>query len=335
MVDDPSTLFVFPDGTWVRSEGAIAAGVRTTLAEAGTPPPLPGADPDVAWEICGKLDPNELVLPWDLWTIRGNRVAVRLFGSRPEGELVYPFDSPALATRAATDQAQSCGQARCPWMTGSRVEGPLVRFGIVVRKPPTSQRNVLEIARTTPPLTAPPPANAPAVPGLPPSGVYQRFPDIQADTCPTRSAGQKFPTTFDIILLTHDGGKVTTKLGSVEPRAPGIMTASPMPKVELRVGAVVRSESKHLCPNYTIAREMTVLAVTGNLIKVRDTVRHVGSTVGCRHPNLPSNCHHEAVTTWVLARKGCDARCSATYDGRWGYTSGDAAPGIEMTCACP
>ncbi|MBW2456641.1 MAG: hypothetical protein JRI68_19135 [Deltaproteobacteria bacterium] len=333
--DDPSTLFVFPDGTWVRSDGNIAEGLRTTLADRGTPPPLPSADPDVAWEICGKLDPNELVLPWDIWTIRGNRVAVRLFGSRPEGELVYPFDSPALAARAAADQSASCGKGRCPWVTGSQVEGPLVRYGIVVRKTPTSGRNVLEIARTTPMLATPPSANAPVVPGLPPSGVYQQFFDIRADTCPTQSAGQKFPSMFDVVSLTHKGGRVFTTLESVEPRAPGIMTSSPMPDVELKVGAVVRREARHLCPNFTIAREMTVLAVTGNTIQVRDIVHHQGSTVGCRHANLPSNCHHEAVTTWVLARKGCDARCSASYDGYWSYTSGDAAPGIDMTCVCP
>jgi hypothetical protein len=211
----------------------------------------------------------------------------------------------------------------------------LVRYGIVVGKAPTSVHNALKIAHTTPMLAALPSDRELAAPGLPPSGVYQQFVDIRADTCPTQSAGKKFPGNFDVILLTHQGGKVVTNLESVEPRAPGIMTASPMRNVELKVGAVARSEAKHLCPNFTIAREMTVLAVTGKMIRVRDVVRHVGSTVGCRHPNLPSNCHHEAVTTWVLARPGCDARCNASYDGYWGYTSGDAAPGIEMTCVCP
>jgi hypothetical protein len=309
--------------------------LRTLFAATGTPPPLPTAHPDVAWEICGAMDPNELSLPYDIWTIRGNRVAVRLFASRPEGELVYPFDSPALAANATAEQRAQCARAPCPWVRTSSIEGPLVRYGVRIQKAPSSTRNVLLVAHTTPRFKHPPGPNAPVVPGMPPSGVYQQFADIRTDTCPTNSAGKKFPSMHDVILLTHKNGKVFTTLESVEPRAPGIMTASPMPDVELRVGHVLRTETTHLCANFKIAREMTVLALTGNTIKVRDIVRHVGSTSGCRHPNLPSNCYHESITTWVLARKACDARCSATYDGYFSSSSDDPAPAIEATCSCP
>lgn len=140
---------------------------------------------------------------------------------------------------------------------------------------------------------------------------------------------------MDVILMKHEGGKVMTKLACVEPRAPGIMTHSATPSLELRAGSVVTKSVTHLCDNYSMEREMTVLQVTGNIIKVRDVTRYVGSTAGCRHPQLPSNCHHEAITTWVLARSACDARCDASYDGHWSYGEGDPAPAIDAVCSCP
>lgn len=330
-VDPPSTLFVFPDGTWVRADAPLADQIKATLAERGTPPPLPATHADVAWELCGEMDPNDIGLPWDRWTIRGKRVTVRLFASRKDGELVYPFDTPALAATEAERQRQRCRNNRCRWMKRQSVEGDFVRYDVSIRTAPHSRHTNLFVAHTTPRLKAPPPA----IPGRPPSGVYLQFVDIVADTCPTRSAGKRFPRMHDQILLTQRGAKTFAELESVEPRAPGIMTASRMPDVELRVGSIKRTEATHLCPNYKIAREMTVLEVAKNRIQVRDIVRHVGSTVGCRHPNLPSNCHHEAVTTWVLRREACAAHCSATPSDYMSFSSEGPAPPPEAHCACP
>lgn len=158
--DDPSTLFVFPDGTWVRAEAPAAERVRAMYAMKGSPPSLPTADGDVAWELCGVMDPNDLSLPYDVWRIRGNRVAARLFGSRLDGELVYPFDSPALAARAAEDQRLACQAGSCSWLQTSQVEGSMVRFGVAVLTAPTRARGVLGIAHTTPMLAVPPPERA-------------------------------------------------------------------------------------------------------------------------------------------------------------------------------
>lgn len=329
--EDDATLFVFPDKTWVRTDGELAKRVRDQLAALGTPPPLPTTDADVAWEICGAMDPNELGLPWDLWTIRGSRVAARLFASKQEGELVYDFDSPARASEALARQEATCRRRRCDWAKAGRAEGSFVRYTVSLKKTPTTKRNDFEIAHTTPMLGSPPPA----APGMPPSGVYQRFVDIHADTCPTRSAGAKFPSMHELVLIEHENGRPFTTVGSVEPRAPGILTQSPMKDVKLEVGHVSRKSTTHLCKSFAIEREMTVLKVTGNIIQVRDVVRHVGSTKGCRHPNLPSNCHHEAITTLVLRRPACAAHCDATYEGPWSTGSNDPAPSVDATCTCP
>lgn len=212
----------------------------------------------------------------------------------------------------------------------------MLRYGVRIKTPPTSARTVLVIAEPTRPLTSPPPANAPATPGAPPSGVYQQFVDIRTDTCPTRAAGKPFPSMMTNILVTHRNGKAFTTLESSDPRAPGILTGSAMNDVELTVGSVVKKATTHLCQNYAIERTMTVLAVTGDIIRVRDEVRHVGSTVGCRHPSLPSNCADEAITTWKLARKACDARCDASLVGNQASAAeGDPAPRLNVKCTCP
>lgn len=338
-VEFPFSLFVFPDGTWVRTEGPMTARMRELFAVPGKAPPLPALDRDVAWEICGapdELDANELSLPWDLWTIEGQRTVVRLFGSRADGELGYSFLSPDLAARAANDQATRCANGACRWMTSVSVEGSFVRFGVTIKTPPTTGRTVLAIAEPTRPLASPPPENAPRTPGDPPSGVYQEFVDVKSDTCPTHAAGKKFPSMWTSILLTHRNGRAFTTLESSDPRAPGMMTGSQMKDVELRPGAVVKKSTTHLCPNYAIERTMTVLSVTGDTIRVRDEVRHVGSTAGCRHQSLPSNCSNENITTWKLARKACDARCDATLSGpEPQYVEGDPAPKLPVSCACP
>ncbi len=221
------TLFVFPDRTWVRVDGpAMTARVRELFANPGVPPPLPSADSDVAWELCGPLDQNDVDLPYDRWTIDGDRVAVRLFASKQEGEIVYTFASAALASSAAAQQAMSCRPRRCDWVTSSAVEGSLVRYGVTVRTPPTSARTVLGIAEKTMPLPSAPAPNAPAAPGMPPSGVYQEFREVLADSCPTRSAGQPFPSDMTPLLMTHRDGKTFTNLHSNDPRAPGVMVRS-------------------------------------------------------------------------------------------------------------
>ncbi len=328
-----SFLFVFDDGTWVRTGGERAERVRERLAMTGTPPPRSTIHEDVALEACGAIDQNELSLPWATWAIRGNRVVARLFASQQRGELVYAFDSAALAAKAAAAQRRTCDTTPCTWVTNTNVEGPLVRFGVTVNKTPTKARYDFHIAHTTPRLAAPP--RGPVVVGMPPSGVYQQFAEFLADTCPTRAAGKRFPSMFDVILIEHRDGKAFTTLETVVPRAAGVLTGSRMKNVELTIGAVVRREVTHLCPNYKLVMELTVTEVTANTIVVRDIMRHEGSTKGCRNRHLPSDCGHEAKTTWVLARPACPAECDASYDGPFSGSSTGPAPSIDATCACP
>jgi hypothetical protein len=331
-----SSLFVFPDNTWVQAADEIADRVRSTFAVTGNAPPLPAVDKDVAWELCGYFDANHLYLPFDKWSIFGNRVTARLFASEQQAELIYTFASPEQAASAAMAQSAQCTKTNCPWVKSAAVDGSLVRYGMHVRKAPTSDAIGLEIAEFTPPLSAPPPADAPVAPGAPPSGVYQQFVDFRSDTCPTRATGRKYPSMMDTVLIKHNDGKAFTTLPSAEPRERGMMTVSPMPNVELTVGSVTTKQTTHLCPQYAISRKMTVLTATGDTIRVRDEVRYVGSTVGCRNANLPSNCGHVAETTFVLARKSCDSSCDATLVGRpTGTGEGQPAPRIDVTCSCP
>ena len=79
---------------------------------------------------------------------------------------------------------------------------------------------------------------------------------------------------------------------------------------------------------------MTVLEVASNRILVKDVARYIGSTVGCRHPNLPSNCNQESITTWALARPACAAGCDATSNSYMTGSSEGPAPAIDVTCIC-
>lgn len=332
------SLFVFPDGTWVRTDTQFTNAFRKAFAEPGKAPPPPSAYSDVAWEICGpmdhEMDPNELSLPWDVWAIEGTRGTVRLFGSRPEGELVYPFATPELAAQAAKEQSARCQKSGCPWMVSSSVEGPLVRYGIRVKTPPTAGRTVLAIAEKNRGLAAPP-ANASTAPGTPASGVYQRFYEVKRDTCPTHLAGKPFPSWMNPVMVTHRGGKPFANLESADPRAPGVMTGGPN-DVELRQGSVTKRDITHLCPPYKIARTMTVLTATGDTIRTSEVTDHIGTTRGCAHTDLPDNCTTEVISTYILARKSCDGVCDAKLNVPLTQSGeNDPAPRLNVSCTCP
>ena len=93
--------------------------------------------------------------------------------------------------------------------------------------------------------------------------------------------------------------------------------------------------ARHLCLNYEIRWTTTVLAVGADGIRVRSEIDHVGSTAGCTHKTLPSNCKQETVTTWTLAREACPARCDASYSGPFQYAEGDPAPNVATSGRCP
>ena len=116
--EPPYSMFVFPGGTWVRAQGDVATRIRESLAKVGTPPPEPKLAADVAWELCGDLDQNEVSLPWDIWTTRSDRLVLRLFASHRDAELIYPFGTKDNAILAANAQRQRCKQGQCSWLRG-------------------------------------------------------------------------------------------------------------------------------------------------------------------------------------------------------------------------
>ncbi|MEO8700122.1 MAG: hypothetical protein ABI867_08765 [Kofleriaceae bacterium] len=326
------TLFVFPDHTWARMEGDATAQFRTLHAMTTTPPPAPAVPGDVAWEVCGDLDPNDLSLPYAVWSIGEHRVSARLFASRLEGELAYRFGSPASARRAATDQQARCQGGRCPWVLETFVDGPVVRYRTTIAAAPTSTYAVLKIAAPTKPLAAPPAA---LTPGSPVSGVYQQFVEVTRDTCPTHAIGQRFPSMMELVLVTHKRGDAVATLAASSPQARGILSADPIADIPLVAGASAEKTVKHLCPNHAIHWNTTVVAVGADGITVRSSIDHTGSTAGCSHSNLPSNCVQETVTAWSLARTSCAAACDASYGGGFSYTEGEPAPRVDVTCSCP
>lgn len=314
------STFVFPDGTLVSPTTLeLADRFRSEFAATGQAPPRPSNDPDLLLELCGTIDQTDMGLPYDVWRIEGDRVCSRKFGTK-DGELTYRFSTPEKAARAAMEQANACANGACPWVLSSSTAGSVVRY-----------RVNFNAAKPTP--LRPPPVSSSA-PGAPPSGAYQQFIDIQSDTCPTHAVGDKFPVFTRPIVIKHRGGKPFTTLESINPRTKGLATMSPIENVELTPGSVATRDTKHLGPGYTIARKMTVLVATGDMIRVRDEVKYVGASR--RHKNLPSNCEHTSITTWSLARKSCDAACDATLGTKGDPNSAGDEPSrkIPMTCAC-
>jgi hypothetical protein len=136
-------LYTFPDGTWVRVDAWMMQRVRTAFAS-GPPPAVP-APPDVMWEICGSLDElaGTVREQSGVWGVRPERGALRFFAGRPvDGELVYRFQSPALAIRAEGEQRVRCSQPQtprndkglfalvppCGGLTSGTVDGPLLHY---------------------------------------------------------------------------------------------------------------------------------------------------------------------------------------------------------------
>lgn len=327
-------LFALPGGTWVRVQGKerIDAFRRFVVRSGPTLPPPPHAA-DVAWELCGDIDPNEVHLPFDRWPHHDQRVAVRLLTSGSGAEVVVPFASSAKAAAAAKEQRLRCASGKCGWLREVRASGRQLVVSTTVKRAPTSAHAVgLRLAERTPLLTAVP---AP-VAGRPPSGFYQAFVEVVEDTCPSHAKGKKDRGWHQLLEMRHDGRKMLVDLTSMTPRSSGLLDSSTIEGVELTEGKATRERWGHLCPNYAIETTMNVTKVAANMISVRDEVRHVGSTLGCRHPNLPSDCRSTVEITWVLRRPLCPAECDASYDGYYtGEAHGEPPNHVHPVCRCP
>ncbi|MEM9696185.1 MAG: hypothetical protein AAGA56_26810 [Myxococcota bacterium] len=326
-----ATLWVFSDGTWMRTEGQErVARIREAFAKPGTPPPRSTVDSAVAWEICGDLDANDVGLPFDVWPLRTQRTALRLYRRESIGRLFYDFGDIAAAKGEMEAQRKRCLAHGCAWVTKERQRGTTAVYDVTLRQTPTYKHTHLAIADKAKLLTAVPPLAE----GAPPSGVYQHFSRVVTDTCPTAAAGKRFASMHSLYLLQHRRGRAYTRLLPASPRA-GFIEVGRGEEAELAVGSTTKQVLTHLCPNYRMQTEVTVEALGANIIKSRTRRRYVGKTHGCRHPHLPSDCEHETVTTWVLRRTVCPAACDASYEGRWSTTSGEPPMRVDATCVCP
>jgi hypothetical protein len=137
-------VYTFADGTWVRVDGWMAQRFRPVFASAG-PPPLPPSGASVAWEVCAAFD-SKRSIDNAAWRTMPRRGVLRFFSgttSGADGELVYRFDSPELASRAAAEQRARCSQPAygpagdkglfsltppCSAIPGAALDGPLLRY---------------------------------------------------------------------------------------------------------------------------------------------------------------------------------------------------------------
>lgn len=158
----------------------------------------------------------------------------------------------------------------------------------------------------------------------PPSGEYAITTEVVADTC---GAGAPTAVTLFVAVKQQDG-KTTGNFPLPQPGVSGLGVAraddvrldppEPFSRKANAAGAQ--------CPTYDLITRGNVLESSADRIRIA-YVREYGDASGCARPAAPSKCKLEYVYTYALARKYCDARCSAL------RTPSDG--GVDVTCKCP
>ena len=178
-------IYTFADGTWVRVDGWMAQRMRPVFVSAGSPP-LPPSGPGVA-ETCALFDAKRSA-DNAAWRTTPRRGVLRFFSgttSGADGELVYRFDTPELASRAADEQRARCAQPR---VRPRRRQGALLPDSPVCGNPRRHARRTapaIRVQALTPGTGVLAPSEMNCTTALPPWSLYQTRNVIRARSATT------------------------------------------------------------------------------------------------------------------------------------------------------